>query len=325
MRRQLLKDGFIDNPNAKLIPLTGGVSSDIYRVEDGDSVFVVKRALEKLRVEEDWHADLSRNHFELAYLQCVSKFLPDAFPEVLFSNDEHGYFAMEFLGDDFANWKQLLLSGICEISHATTAGQVLGTIHRHTWDDKKIQADFESTDNFHQLRIEPYLLTTAERNPELATCIRTEAERLRNTRLCLVHGDYSPKNLLFSGQRLVVLDCEVAWFGDPVFDIAFLLNHLLLKTIHLDEHRTQCIELARAAWQAYQNELGENRIASNVEPSLPTLLPMLMLARVDGKSPVEYLIDERKKQTLRDFVYQSLSETPSDTSLLLENWIGALQ
>ena len=325
MRSQLLEDGFINDSEVEITPLTGGISSDIYRVDTKDSVFVVKRALEKLRVKDDWYADISRNRFELAYLQCVGNFLPDAVPKVLFSSPEHGYFAMEFFGANFANWKELMLSGSCETINAAVAGQVLGKIHRHTWGDKKIQADFESTENFHQLRIEPYLLTTADRHPELATNIRAEAERLRDTRLCLVHGDYSPKNLLFSGERLVVLDCEVAWYGNPVFDVAFLLNHLLLKSLHLDEHRSRCIKMATAAWQAYQNQLGEDSITSEVEPFLPILLPMLMLARVDGKSPVEYLCDEQKKQTIRDFSYQTLTETPESASLLIDNWKTFLQ
>lgn len=325
MRRQLLDDGFLIDPAAKITALTGGVSSDIYRVNDKDLTYVVKQALEKLRVKDDWHADISRNRFELAYLRCVSNFLPEAVPEVLFSNADHGYFAMEFLGDDFANWKELLLSGNCKIENASIAGKVLATIHRHTWGDQKIQTDFESTQNFHQLRIEPYLLTTAKRHPDLATCIRTEARRLRNTHLCLVHGDYSPKNLMISGGRFVVLDCEVAWFGDPVFDIAFLLNHLLLKALQLDKYREQCITLACAAWQAYQDELGEIHIASDVTPALPTLLPMLMLARVDGKSPVEYLDSKQKKQQLRDFTYQILTETPDTVSSLISKWQNTLE
>ncbi len=325
IRKLLLHDNFLSDPDAKITALTGGVSSDIYQVNDAGRVFVIKRALEKLRVKDDWYADVSRNRFELAYLQCVSEFLPEAVPQILFSNITHGYFAMEFLPAEFSNWKELLLAGTCEIHHAKKAGQVLGTIHQYTWDDKKIQVDFESTENFHQLRIEPYLLTTAKRHPELAICIRAEAERLRNTRRCLVHGDYSPKNLMLSSKRFVVLDCEVAWFGDPVFDIAFLLNHLLLKALHLDEQRLQCIELARAAWQTYQDELGGDHIANDVEPYLPILLPMLMLARVDGKSPVEYLCDDQKKQTIRDFSYQILSAPSNSVTLLFDNWLAFLQ
>lgn len=320
MRRQLLTDGYINDPEAGITALTGGVSSDIYRVNDGERVFVIKRALEKLRVKDDWYADISRNRFELAYLQCVAKFIPDAVPEVLFSNAEHGYFAMEFLGEDFSNWKELLLAGVCESCHASTAGKILATIHRQTWGDKKIQADFESKENFHQLRIEPYLLTTAERHPELSTCIRAEAKRLSQTQICLVHGDYSPKNLMLSSGRLVILDCEVAWYGDPVFDIAFLLNHLLLKSLHLDKNRASCIELAQTAWKAYRDELGETPIGSVVEPFLHILLPMLMLARVDGKSPAEYLDDEQKKQTVRNFTYQVLRDTPKDVTELFDKW-----
>ncbi|MFT5467853.1 MAG: 5-methylthioribose kinase, partial [Verrucomicrobiales bacterium] len=231
-RQQLLDDGAI-GPNASLTPLTGGVSSDIYKVEDSDRVFVVKRALEKLKVADDWHADLSRNGFEVAYLNVVSRFLPEAVPKVLFHNPANGYFAMEHLGDGFENWKTTMLAGDCRIEHARRAGEVLGRIHRETWDDSELRAGFETTDNFHDLRLEPYLLKTAERHPDLSQQLLDEADRIRDTRRCLVHGDFSPKNMLFNGDRLVVLDCEVAWFGDPAFDVAFLLNHLMIKALHV--------------------------------------------------------------------------------------------
>jgi aminoglycoside phosphotransferase (APT) family kinase protein len=325
-RRQLLDDGAIEKADAVLTPLRGGVSSDIYKVEDGEQVFVVKRALAQLKVADEWFADVSRNRFELAYLQRVGEFLPETMPKVVASNSEQGWFAMEYL-EGFANWKMLLLKGYCDPEQARTAGRILGTIHRKTWDNEKVRVEFESTENFHQLRIEPYLLTTADRtgNKDLAKAIRTEAERLRETRRCLVHGDYSPKNLLFQGDRLVVLDCEVAWFGDPTFDVAFLLNHLLLKAIHLDDRAGEFVGLALAAWDAYQKALERKKRISAVSKPLCTLLPMLMLARVDGKSPVEYLTDEKRQQLIRDFATEAILEKqPGDPNELMIDWLQRL-
>jgi len=325
-RQQLIEHGAVPDDGATLTPLPGGVSSDIYRVEDGDRVFVVKRALPRLKVEDEWFADVSRNRFELAYLEKVGDFLPDAVPKILDSDPDAGWFAMEFL-EGFANWKMLLLKGYCDPDQARTAARVLGTIHRETWNDSTIRAGFESTENFSQLRIEPYLLTSAKRtaNTSLATEIRFEAKRLRETRLCLVHGDYSPKNLLFQGDRLVVLDCEVAWFGDPSFDVAFLLNHLLLKALHLEEKSAELVGMAMAAWSEYTSTLQHQKKISKVSGPLCRLLPMLMLARVDGKSPVEYLTDEKKRQSIRDFAAESiLRKKPGDPNELMIDWLQIL-
>lgn len=314
----MLEAGHLRNPTAKLVPLCGGVSSDIYRVEDGDRIFVVKRALARLRVHDAWHADVSRNRFELAYIRQVAEFLPHAVPKILFAEPEQGYFAMEYFDARYRTWKQLLLAGSCNSAHAETAATTLATIHARTWDDKTVRAGFETTKNFHALRTAPYLVTTAARHPQLGEYFALEAERLEATRRCLVHGDFSPKNLLIGGDRFVVIDCEVAWFGDPAFDVAFLLHHLALKALHVARKRAECIALCEAAWEFYSRALGAKR-AAHVNAALPRLLPMLMLARVDGKSPVEYLA-EPEKQRVREFAYAQLGETSNDLGALLRCW-----
>lgn len=326
-RSVLLEEGLIQGSSAILTPLCGGVSSDICKVEEGDRIFVVKRALAKLKVADDWFADVSRNRFELAYLRRVDSFLPGAVPGVIHAAPDQGWFAMEYL-DGFENWKAALLQGTLRSGDAAAAGRILGTIHRTTWDDGDVRAEFETTEQFHQLRIEPYLLTTADRcrDPELAAAIRVEATRLRATRRCLVHGDFSPKNLLISCDRLVVLDCEVAWFGDPCFDVAFLLNHLLLKALHLTDRSVDFVGLASTAWASYQRALGDpDRIALVAVPLL-TLLPMLMLARIDGKSPVEYLTREAKRQAVREFAAGAiLGQKAQDPEAFFIDWLRHLR
>jgi aminoglycoside phosphotransferase (APT) family kinase protein len=324
IRKVLLRDGLIKSAGAEIVPLAGGVSSDIYRVREDGKIFVVKRALEKLKVADDWRVDLSRNASEIEYLRCVQTLLPGAVPSVLFASDPPGYFVMEFLGDGFANWKTLLLQGVRETDQARRAAHFLAAIHRLTWDDPRIRARFETTPNFVQLRLDPYLLTTGRRHPDLETYFVEEAARIETTRRCLVHGDYSPKNILIGPGRLVILDCEVAWFGDPAFDVAFLCNHFFLKSLHLLEAREDFFRLIEAFAQAYRSELGADKWTS-ISPHLPRLLLMLMLARVDGKSPVEYLREEGpKKNWLRRFTREHIPRPPGDLESLLHEWKRAL-
>jgi len=318
-RQRLIADGVIRSPTAVFTALAGGVSSDIYRVDDGDRVFVVKRALPRLRVSDPWYADVSRNGFEVAYLRRVARLLPEIAPKVLTASSEQGYFTMEFLGSGYRSWKELLLAGHCDRTQAQKVGATLGAIHCATWDDDATRADFESTRNFHQLRLDPYLLTTAERHPELRAQLRAEAARIRCRRRCLVHGDYSPKNLLFRANRLVILDCEVAWYGDPGFDVAFLLTHLMIKALHIEAYRDAFLSLVGVTWESYREALGGER-ADEVERCLPGLLTMLMLARVDGKSPLEYLVSEGAKERVREFARCTLPHCPAELAGLTASW-----
>ncbi len=321
LRDLLLRDGLIKGQDAVLTPLEGGVSSEICMVSEGENRFAVKRALEKLKVQDDWRADVSRNYHEVAFLRRVGGFLPSSVPRLRHASPEHGYFAMEFLGKEFKNWKQELLDGHCDPETACAAAKVLGRIQVETWSDAAVQAEFETTENFRQLRTDPYLRTSAKRNPALAAEILAEADRIEKTHRCLVHGDFSPKNILLSPGRLVLLDCEVAWFGDPAFDPAFLINHLLLKALLLPEHCDSLLSMARSAWTSYSHEIGPERSAE-VEPCVTRLLPMLMLARVDGKSPVEYF---REKPEARDRIRRFSAIFIHRPEKTLEEFVSAWQ
>ncbi len=305
MLERLLKDGLVSSTQARVVPLPGGVSSEIYLVEDGPKKWVVKCALEKLKVQEDWFADISRNRFEREYMKYVGAFLPLAVPRVKFEGD--GYFAMEYVGKGFANWKQSMLNGRYEPNHAKRAGETLGVIHQTSEGDDNARQRFDSTGNFHQLRSHPYLVTTGIRHPDLTAQFEMEVLRLESTRECLVHGDYSPKNILISETRLVVLDCEVAWYGDPAFDLAFLLTHLHLKAVHRPSAAPVLATMVQQVVAAYlaAREMNECETAELMRRTCRLLL-MLLLARIDGKSPVEYLTHSALKKWVRRFTRQAL-------------------
>ena len=316
----LHRDGVVHSTDARLVPLSGGVSCDIYLVEDGRERFVVKRALEKLRVAANWFADIHRNRTEWEYIRYVSQFLPEAMPRLRHCSATDNYFAMEYFNGKFSNWKQMLLAGQARVEDAARAGNILAQIHRHSQGDADAMRLFDTTPTFFQLRIEAYLLATGAKHPALRLQFEAEAGRLGEARECLVHGDFTPKNILVSGDRMILLDCEVAWFGEPAFDVASLLNHFFLKSLFHAPNNVGMRAMIENFWPAYQS----TRPSPELEPRVGRLLLMLLLARVDGKSPVEYLSPE-KREFIRQFVSKHLPAKNFSLPHITNEWFNQLR
>ena len=202
----LQQEGLLSASDSSCTPLTGGVSSDIYLIKDGPKRYVIKQALAKLKVEDDWEADLSRNQVEQDFIHLADKLLPGTVPRILFSDSSQGFFIMEYLDESFINWKTQLLAGDFDESTTRRVANILAGLHSKTRGDTEVASGFDTTANFKGLRIDPYLVTTGNRNPTLRSLFLEEAHRLENHREALVHGDYSPKNILVGPDRVVLLD-----------------------------------------------------------------------------------------------------------------------
>ena len=315
----LRNDGLVQSDQPEIRRLTGGVSSEIYQITEGSKSFVVKRALAKLKVEADWYADVTRNAYEAAFIRYVGKRIPGSVPELISQGD--GYFAMEFLGDGFKTWKNALLDGQVDLQRAHEAGALLGHLQILTMVDPAVATRFDTAQNFFELRVSPYLLHIAERYPEHAELILEEANRLLRTKSCLIHGDFSPKNILISLDRMVIVDCEVAYYGDSAFDVAFFLTHLLLKGLYHAPREVQLDGMATAFLSSYLAERTKTEAIdrTTLQRTIGRLLTMLLLARVDGKSPVEYL-DPSRQNFVRSFTLQCLESHDFSLDYLIENW-----
>lgn len=278
--------------------LTGGVASDIARVRIGGRDICAKFALPKLKVAEDWQAPVHRNAAEYAWLEVAAEQCPDS-AITLYGRSErlHG-FAMEFLGGDAVYlWKAALLNEAPDRGEARAVGAMLGRIHAASAAPGFDGFAFRNRDDFRALRIEPYLTFTAMRHPDLPA-LPDLAEQLYQSERVLVHGDVSPKNILFRGAAPVLLDAECATMGDAAFDPAFCINHLILKAAHLPGSRARLLDTVAGFWAAYGASVTwEDR--KGLERRISRLIPALMLARVDGKSPVEYLTEARRADIRR--------------------------
>ncbi|MBV9584257.1 MAG: phosphotransferase [Alphaproteobacteria bacterium] len=305
-------------------PLPGGVSSDIWLVDVPGRRLCVKRALPRLKVEQIWEAPIRRNFYEWNWFKVAGRVCPDAVPPLVGQDASAGLFVMEYLDPSlFPVWKDQLRDGNADPTVAEAVATRLVQIHNTTAGDHQIARLFGSDDDFTAIRLEPYLLATAQRHPDLAAPLKWLMQETLGMKLALVHGDVSPKNILIGRRGPVFLDAECAWYGDPAFDLAFCLNHLLLKCMLNRRAITRFLGCYDRFAETYLR--GVNwELREELEPRAAQLLPALMLARVDGKSPVEYITEDRDKERVRKVARILLTDRAERLDTVRDAWAAEL-
>lgn len=306
-------------------PLTGGVSSDIWRVDTGTDRLCVKAALPRLKVAMDWQAPVERNRYEWAWLCFAHEHLPGIVPRPIAHDAQAGAFAMAWLDDArHPVWKAQLLAGQAEAGVAAGVGTALGRLHAASARDPRLAARFPTDHIFYPIRLEPYLIATGARHPDLTPRLHALAARTLATHKVLVHGDVSPKNILVGPDGPVFLDAECAWFGDPAFDLAFCLNHFLLKCRHRPDRTKEYLQCFSSFTQHYLEQV-DWEPAADLEQRAAALLPALFLARVDGKSPVEYITAEAHKACVRRVARPLILQPPARLEQIAQAWRTGLR
>jgi aminoglycoside phosphotransferase (APT) family kinase protein len=304
--------------------LPGGVSSDIWLVRAGAAAFCVKRALPRLRVAADWRAPIERNTKEAGWIKAVGGFIPEAVPALLAEDAEAGMFAMDYLPpQSFEGWKRQLQRGQVMPATAIEIGRRLAHIHSGFARSPAAAAEFATDAIFHAIRLEPYLLATARAHPDRAAALERLAETTARTKLTLVHGDVSPKNILVGPQGPVFIDAECSWFGDPAFDLAFCLNHLLLKCLWVPLAAPRLLAAFDSLAETYLG-LVDWEPREEIDRRTADLLPGLFLARIDGKSPVEYLTEEQDKDRVRRVARSLLADPLHHLAEIRSAWANEI-
>ena len=333
----LVSVGLLDYGDVLSVETLGwGISNTLVKVLTPTRNMVVKQSLEYLRVKEVWKADRKRIYTERECISLLEQVLePGSFPEIIYEDRSNFLFVMSSAPEGSINWKELLMSGEISSEMAEESGKLLKLFH--SLDVKSLGSNelFNNLDSFIELRIDPYHRTVARLHSDVSNIVEREAERMLDTQVTLVHGDYSPKNLLVFKKKPFLIDFEVAHLGNPIFDLAFMVNHLFLKSIYNVPKRNDFFEAIRRFLQGYysivdldyrralpdgnfQEEADWNKGSPDgtiLETNLIKQIGCLMLARIDGKSPVEYIISNDTKNFVRRLSkylllenYQSISE-----------------
>ena len=315
-RMGLLKDGQAFEISA----LTGGVSSLIVKVSTEEHSFCVKRALPQLKVAALWEAPVSRNRGEVAWLRYANRIIPGSVPQVLGEDEQDCIFAMAYLpSTQFPVWKQQLLDGVADSQTATRVADLLAKVHAASARDIALLSTFDHDEDFVAIRLSPYFLHTAQKHPECAAALHALVQQTLAHKHVLIHGDVSPKNILNGSNGPVLLDAECACLGDPAFDLAFVLTHMLLKCIYRPADSAAYLACFDALSERYLQQV-DWEPAAELEARACALLAGMLLARVDGKSPVEYLTQPEQHDFIRGKTIAWLQQPVTRLTLMRQQW-----
>src|SRR5262245_5077530 len=174
----------------------GGVSNVVLAVSWGGGRVVVKQALPRLRVEEEWLAKQERAINEARALELAGMITPGRVPAVLDVDSELCALTVAAAPAEWTTWKHRLLGGEADESVASELGALLAAWHGATFRDDELARSYGDYEVFEQLRVDPFYRSVARRATALADAIEGFVERMGENRVCAVHGDYSPKNVL---------------------------------------------------------------------------------------------------------------------------------
>ena len=307
-------------------PISGGVSCDVFLFEmNGRDPLVVKQALPKLKVEADWRAPVTRAETEVAWIALARSLDARIAPQVIAQDTRRHLFVMSYLPkSSYPVWKEELAAGQVDVEFAAQVGCWLARIHASTAGVREVANSFHDKSQFFALRLEPYLARAATNNPDVSAPLGNLIDQIGKSQIALMQGDISPKNILHGPETPVFLDAETACYGDPAFDLAFCLNHLLLKCVWHPEHRRKYADAFRTLARSYASTVTWEPFV-DLDHRAANILAALLLARIDGKSPVEYLVDPDAKNFVRGQAKQFLRTPRTGVQAVLEGWMEAVE
>ena len=320
LNNYLFKHGLIkEGESLSCKMLTGGVSAKTVYVEKSNPI-VIKQALQQLKTKSEWFSDPARILIENKGLKWLYGQLPKgSVPQPIFCDEENHLLIMEAITPPAENLKELLLKGIINEFYIKAFGELLGTIHHKGLHDPEASKTFHDRDFFINLRMEPYYQFTSQKLSQFRPFYVELIQSTLDHQITVVHGDYSPKNILIKDNRLILLDHEVIHFGDPAFDVGFSLTHFLSKANHLKD--PAFVDAAKLSWDSYRSIFNYER--DNFEQRCVKHLLGCMLARVHGKSPLEYLAANEQKWQY-ETVSSLINEMPHRLTQLFESYKNLL-
>ena len=323
--------GWLDSRIAARVEvLAWGVSNAVLRVTPAaGEAFVIKQSRTQLRTRDPWFSRLDRIWREIDVMRLLQPCLPaDVIPRILFEDRDNYVFAMEAAPAEHQVWKQLLLDGQADVRIAGKLGEYLAAIHLQTAQQPELQSRFGDTQVFVELRVDPFYRRIAQVSQTAAPHIERLIDEMFATAVCLVHADFSPKNVLITGDRIVLVDFETGHYGDPAFDLGFFLSHLLLKAVRHAPRFADYAALTHEFWRTYLAGISD---LTHLFPFAPQEivrrtvghLAGCMWARIDATSKVDYLAAEQQ-QTVREFCESLFLAPPADWTNLVERLAGIL-
>jgi len=298
----------------------GGTLADVFRVDVGWGAVCLKHPRRDSAGLPDTSA--SRARAETEWLKLAHSVVGEGVPEV--QGELPGLLSTEFLDPcTHPSWLSRLLEG--DISPATAAevGRLLGRVHAAGANNIAVAQRFEAREAFLAHRIRTLFLATAERQPGVGQQLRQLAFALGGMRVALIHGDPAPDNILIGPKGPVLIDAEFATYGDPAFDLALPLAHLLALSADRAQSRDAAITAFDTLCAAYAQRISWE-VPEHTNERAALLLPALLLAGVHGDAPMRWLHDPRSRERIAGIARRLLPDPMVRLAAVREAWRRAL-
>ena len=207
---------------------------------------------------------------------------------------------MEFFDNSkYKTLKELYFKNQINFNTIKSISGHLFKIHSSSSNNKTKEIFKKNNNNFYDLRLDPYFNEVARVFPNLNNKIKKIQKEYKLNSITLVHGDFSPKNILIGQNKIIYIDAECSNFGDPVFDLVFFSNHLLIKSIYFKNKKNEFLKAFNLFYSNYLKNLSKKQ-NKNYLSRILDMTPIMLLARIDGKSPVEYINSNKLKNIIRE-------------------------
>ncbi|WP_331731489.1 phosphotransferase [Streptomyces sp. NBC_00073] len=202
---------------------TGGNVSHVFRLRGEAGTVIVKvrghRFARIVHIATD-PALISLEHRALALHHGL---LPDLFPKVLAFLPKAHAMVMTDVFPDGRTWREHLDQRAATVEECTRLGTALTRIHHATVGLPPLR-DGDGDDLFRAEHAYGYCLRACGHRALDEACHRLDALPGRQ----LILGDACPKNLSLAAGRTAFVDLDNVHTGAPLFDLAYLLAHLVL-------------------------------------------------------------------------------------------------
>ena len=292
------------------IKLEGGVSSDVFKVKTKKNIYCIKRSLPKLRVKKEWLADPKRLKYEYLWLKHCKKIIPKSIPKIYKFSSKKDFLILEYLDEKkYKNYKTELFKNKIDVKIISKISKDLFKIHKHSSSKSIKKIFYKNSKNFYDLRLDAYFNEVARVHPELNIKVKKIIRSYNKNSSTLVHGDFSPKNMLIFKKNIKYIDAETCNYGDPAFDVVFFTNHLLIKSIHIPLKQSEFIKCYKNFFNTYLKLINKNERQKFFKRCIE-MIPIMLMARIDGKSPVEYIKKKSIKNKIRLLAFKMINKPP---------------